>query len=196
MNVRRGVSLSLITPTTHLMMKLKLMIISVAATALAAAGPNPDGRGTALVPEWLDTDGDGVVSEREMQAWGKARKDAVHSVLDQWDTDGNGEIDGPEREAAMDALRAKQQERLEALFNEVAASGETSEENPADEVSLDEFAGVVPEGIPAPTVELLFGLLNTDGGDTITLEEFLGFFGGRSGRGAPDLPGRPNLPTP
>jgi hypothetical protein len=71
-------------------MKLKLIPILIAAVGMANAAP--EGLRTGI-PTFLDTDGDGVISEAERQAFVASRKGAPRGGAAAWDTNGDGVVD-------------------------------------------------------------------------------------------------------
>lgn len=165
-------------------MKTKLIIALFAGAGIALASPQAPTAAAGYIPDWLDTDGDGVISELERQAFVEARKSAAESLAAQWDTNGDGVIDEEERAAAIAELKERALEKLTELF--LAAAGE-------DEVlTLDEFAAVAPDGIPAETIAVLFGLMDANGDGEVTLDEFLAIAG--SGVTAPAPPTVPPVP--
>ncbi|NCQ34579.1 hypothetical protein GW813_05760, partial [bacterium] len=144
-------------------MKLKLIPIFIATFGVAFAAPEGLESG---VPAFLDTDGDGVISEAERQAFAESRRAAPRGGASAWDTNGDGVIDEGERLAAIQALRAKADERRAALFTKIAG----------DDGLLDasEFATIPALAtVPQETIDRLFALLDTDSDGAVTLEEFL-----------------------
>ena len=168
---------------TNIDMKTKLIALMIAGVGIAFAAPEAPTSAAGKIPAWLDTDGDGVISELERQAYIEARRAAVGSLSQQWDTNGDGVIDDDERAAAIEELKARANARISELF--LAAAGE-------DEVlTIEEFAALAPEQIPAEVVSMLFGMLDADNDGQITLDEFLNFAGPPT-----SPPAIPELPVP
>jgi len=168
------------------MMKYKLLIAICAGAGLAVAAPEAPTAAAGSIPDWLDTDGDGVVSEIERQAFAEARRGAPDSLQTQWDTNGDGVIDAEEKAAAIAELKAKARAKLSELF--LIAAGE-------DEVlTLEEFKALAPDGMPENIVEPLFELLDADKNGEVTLDEFLAATYGGSSSPPSGLPGIPSAP--
>jgi len=144
-------------------MKLKFVPVLIAMFGMANAAPESLNSG---IPAFLDTDGDGVISEAERQAFVESRKAAPRGGAAAWDLNGDGVVDEEERQLAIQALRAKADERRAGLFEKVAG----------DDGLLDikEFA-TIPAlvGVPQATIERLFALLDLENDGTVTLEAFL-----------------------
>jgi hypothetical protein len=144
-------------------MKLNLIPMLIATVSVTYAAPEGLQSG---IPAFLDTDGDGIISEVERQAFVESRKTAPRGGASDWDTNGDGVIDEDERQAAIEELRAKADERRAALFASVAG----------DDGLLDftEFAALPAlSNMPIGTKERLFNLLDVDGDGTVPLEDFL-----------------------
>jgi hypothetical protein len=164
-------------------MKTRHLFLVAALAGVAHGGPAPLATG---IPAFLDTDGNGVISEAERQAFIETRKDARGGAAPDWDSDGNGTVDDGERAAAVAALQAKVEEKRAELFGKIAGDD--------GELTRGEFGSLPPFGkVPPVTVDLLFNLLDTDKDGTVTLEEFLG---GIRGSAPAPLPGPPAPPTP
>jgi hypothetical protein len=161
-------------------MKLKHIVFLAALTGIGTAAPEPGGPAAGRIPDWLDTDGDGVLSEAERQAFAESRRNASEGLHQQWDTNGDGVVDDDERQAGIDALRAKAEEKRCELF-EAAAGGD-------GELTLEEFSALHPlTKLPDEVVEALFGMLDGDGDGVVTKDEFLDATGRSAG--PPDHPG-------
>jgi hypothetical protein len=159
------------------------LFILAALAGLAHGGPAPLATG---IPAFLDTDGDGVISEAERQAFIEARKDARGGGAPDWDSDGNGTIDDGERAAAVASLQAKVDEKRTELFGKIAGDD--------GDLTRDEFGTLPPFAkVPPVTVDLLFNLLDANKDGTVTLEEFLA---GIRGSAPASPPGPPAPPTP
>lgn len=162
-------------------MKLKLIPILIAAVGMANAAPEGLRSG---IPAFLDTDGDGVISEAERQAFVESRKAAPRGGAAAWDTNGDGVVDAEERQAAILALRAKADERRADLFAKIAGDDGL--------LDLEEFAKVPALArVPQETIERLFALLDLDADGTVDLETFLAGVRGGPPSLPPSLPGRP-----
>lgn len=149
---------------------LAALAVSIGAAVAAPPVPAPSGA-IAPVPEWLDTNGDGVISELERQAFVESRRGAGNGPASRWDTNGDGTIDDDERAAAVEALKAKATRKLTELF--LAVAGDDGVLTPTEFSALPVLAQV-----PADTVALLFGLLDVDGDGEVTVDEFLDVVGG------------------
>ncbi len=161
-------------------MKLRILPLAFASAGIAFA--LPEGLTTGI-PAFLDTDGDGVISEAERQAFVESRRQAPQGGAAAWDTNGDGVVDAEEREAAIAALRARADERRSDLFNDAAGDDGV--------LSLEEFAGLpAVQRVPQETVERLFALMDLDDDGEVTMEEFLNSVRG-GGLLRPDTP-----PTP
>jgi hypothetical protein len=163
-------------------MKTKLLIAIVAGIGFAHAAPPVPTAAAGSIPEWLDTDGDGAISELERQAFVESRKGAAEALASQWDANDDGVIDDGERADAVAALQAKAKERIESLFLGIAGEDKV--------LTFEEFASLASfSEMPDTTVALLFGLLDTDKDGSVTLDEFTGVVGG-----GVTPPGRPSAP--
>lgn len=153
-------------------MKIKHLILLGALTGLAAAAPQPNEHAQGHIPDWVDLNGNGHMDPLEREAFVQARKDAREGLHKQWDTHPDGVIDEEERQAAIEALRAKATERITELFLSVAGDDGL--------LSLGEFSAITPIArLPKAMASLLFGLLDTSGGKDggpdgfVSLDEFL-----------------------
>ncbi len=162
-------------------MKFKQLIAFSALTGAAAAGPEGDRPTLGSIPEWLDLDGDGVISEAERQSWIESRRKAAKKMFHMWDEDEDGSVNEDEREAGIAALRGRVQEKRSELFLKIA--GEEGE------LTLEEFASGDPMSrLPELLVGRMFDHLDADDDGIVTEEEFLGSLGhrvGGPGRGNP-----------
>lgn len=155
-------------------MKFKKLIAFSALTSVAAAGPEGDRPTLGSIPEWLDLDGDGVISEAERQSWIESRREAAKKMFHMWDEDEDGDVSDDEREAGIAALRGKVQEKRSELFLKIA--GEEGE------LTLEEFASGHPMSrLPEALVARMFGHLDADDDGIVTEDEFLGSLGHRAG---------------
>jgi hypothetical protein len=142
----------------------------------------PPGASTGI-PAFLDTDGDGKVSEAERQAFAESRAAAREGGSasgkgnSKWDSNGDGTVDESEREAAVQALKSRLDAKLANLFLDLAGDDEL--------LSLEEFA-TLPQfkNVPPQTAANLFNLLDADDDGSVTLAEFFQGIG------------RGNAPTP
>lgn len=161
-------------------MKTKLILVFFASAGMAVAAPEAPTAAAGSIPEWLDTDGDGVISELERQAFAESRRDAVGSLQRQWDINGDGVIDEEERAAAIADLKARAKQKLTDLF--LVAAGEDGV------LRLEDFAALAPEGMPDKVVASLYAMLDKDGDGEVTLEEFLSVTGPGGGIARPGGP--------
>jgi hypothetical protein len=136
------------------------------------------------IPGFLDTDGDGKVSEAERQAFAASRSAARGGGNSKWDTNGDGKVDEAERQAAVDTLKSRLETKLANLFLDLAGDDEL--------LSLEEFA-TLPQfkNVPPQTAANLFNLMDSDDDGTVTLDEF---FRGIGRGSAPKLPKPPANP--
>lgn len=148
-----------------------------------ATPPQAPTAAAGSIPEWLDSDGDGVISELERQAFAESRRAAVGSLQEQWDTNGDGVIDEDERAAAIAELKARAQAKLSEMF--LIAAGED------EELTLAEFAAFAPDGMPESVVADLFAMLDANADGVVTLQEFLMM---TSAGGDVTIPGIPTAP--
>lgn len=177
-------------------MKLKYIVATIALTGAVMAAPKATEPVLASIPDWLDTDGDGKLSEAERQAFAQSRKEARGAARkgpSRWDTDGDGTVSQEEREAAVAALKAKVDERRCELFEGVAGEDGI--------LSLEEFAALRAVGrVPEATIARLYGLLDEDGDGNVSKEEFVNGVGkgatppGPVDTPAPDKPEKPDRP--
>ncbi len=168
-------------------MKLKLIPVLIAMIAVAHAAPPTLSTG---IPAFLDTDGDGTISEAERQAFVESREEASENGgAPAWlDLEGLKSEEG--RQAAIAALRAKADERRAALFADAAGDDGL--------LSGDEFAALPAfENVPQETVERLFALFAIEEGESgVTMEAFLDAVRGGARPMPPNRPGRPTPPAP
>jgi Ca2+-binding EF-hand superfamily protein len=146
-------------------MKTNLLIAFLASMGMAVAAPQAANGAAGSFPEWLDTDGDGVISELERQAFAESRRAVVGSLQEQWDTNGDGVIDAEERAKAITDLKAKALSKIKELFL-IAAGGDGV-------LTPDEFAAIAPADMPAETIDALFKMLDRNADGLVTLDEFL-----------------------
>ena len=167
-------------------MKFKQLIAFSLLTGAAVAGPEGDRPTLGSIPEWLDLDGDGVISEAERQSWIESRREAAKKMFHMWDEDEDGSVNEDEREAGIAALRGRVQEKRSELFLKIA--GEDGE------LTLEEFASGHPMSrLPELLVGRMFDHLDADDDGIVTEEEFLGSLGhrvGGPGRGNPGGKGK------
>jgi Ca2+-binding EF-hand superfamily protein len=163
-------------------MKLNPSILFAALMGAAVAAPEPPGGGAAgRIPDWLDLDGDGVISEEERQAFAQSRREASQGMHFKWDTNGDGVVDEEERQAGVDALRNQVQTRRTDLFLDAAGEDEV--------LDREEFGTIHPvSNLPEFVADRLFGLLDADEDGSVTLDEFLGALEGPKPPGPPDPP--------
>lgn len=147
---------------THLL----TVALALALASASSAAPTHKGKILSKVPSWIDTDGDGKISEAERQAFIDARRDAPRGLLKKWDLDGDGKVSEEERKAAVEALDAKVEERRTELFIDIAG--------PDEKMTLDEFTTIpAVEALPEKERKKLFRKLDKDKDDRVCLEEFL-----------------------
>jgi len=156
-------------------MKTQLTLMTALVFGLAIGHAQADGRsfGDGTLPDFLevfDTDGDGVLSEEERQAMREARHQMHQGWLEHWDTDGDGVLSEEERQAAIEAMRARIEERRTDRFHEADTDGDGC-------LSYEEFTAIPavarlleehPEKVP-----LIFDRLDADDDDCVSLEEFI-----------------------
>lgn len=146
-------------------MKISLPLVLAVVSGLALASPDKEGSVSAL-PDWLDTDGDGVLSEAERQAFAETRREAAYGLYRKWDSDGNGKVDKDERMAALDELKGKVRKRRCELFLSVAGT--------EGSMTLKEFASLpVLKKTPQNKISSMFKLLDADSDGTVSKEEFM-----------------------
>ena len=150
------------------------LLLAVFTIGLAQAVPPSLQTG---IPAFLDTDGDGKISEAERQAFVESRAASRQSKGPKnWDTNGDGTIDEEERAAAVAALKTQLETKLTALFLDLAGDDSL--------LSLEEFSTLPQfQNVPPQTAANLFNLLDVDDDGFVTLEEF---FKG-IGRGKPPV---------
>lgn len=154
-------------------MKLRFFLSLVLIGACWAV---PPGASTGI-PAFLDTDGNGKISEAERQAFAESRAAARSGGDRSWDTNGDGAVDEAERLAAVETLKSRLETKLASLFLDLAGDDEL--------LSLEEFATLSQfKNVPPQTAANLFNLLDSDDDGAVTLAEF---FRGL-GRGGPPAP--------
>lgn len=163
-------------------MDLKFLFALLIGVSFASAAPQLPSGAIAQIPAWLDTDGDGVVSELERHAFAEARKNGAKSFTDQWDEDDDDDLDENEMESAMHALAEGARRKLSELFLNVAGDDGL--------LSLAEFT-LIPAvaALPPEKINPLFDLLNTDKDGFVSLDEFITNTGGPRLRKGQDKPG-------
>lgn len=128
------------------------------------------------VPAFLDTDGDGKISEAERTAFSESRaksRDKDASPIN-WDTNGDGTVDEEERLAAVATLKNRQKMKLAHLFLDLA--GDDGALTLAEFSTLPQFNHHSPQ--PAAN---LFKRLDENDDGLVTIEEFFK----QTGRGGP-----------
>lgn len=165
-------------------MDFKFLIALLISFGFASAAPQLPTGAIAQIPVWLDTDGDGVISELERQAFAEARKNAGQSLRDQWDKNHDGKLDEGEQQAATSALAQEALNKLRELFLSVAGEDQ--------QLSLAEFANIPVSGFPSETAGRLYKLLDTDQSGLVSFEEFITSTSGPRLRGTkPESVGKP-----
>ena len=160
-------------------MKAKLLLAALTISVSQAVPPTLQ----TGIPAFLDTDGDGTISEAERQAFAESRAAARQSGgARNWDTNGDGTVDEEERLAAVAALKARLETKLASLFLDLAGDDSV--------LTLEEFS-TLPQfkNVPPQTAANLFNLLDADDDGFVTVGEF---FKG-IGRGKPPT-SPPNSP--
>jgi Ca2+-binding EF-hand superfamily protein len=165
-------------------MKLPNLIVCsllIAPFAMAQSGPQQNGKsfgdGTGL-PMYLahyDVKGpngqpDGVIDEEERQVMIQARDQMRKHLREDFDTDGDGHIDDPEREHARLRLRQMIDQNRVERFNEADADDDGLL-SPEEFLTLPGIANKV-ETDPG-LVDAIFARLNADEDEFISEEEFL-----------------------
>ncbi|MGA0846512.1 MAG: EF-hand domain-containing protein [Luteolibacter sp.] len=159
-----------------------LLLVTCFAWSPVLAGPLASGTAKVDLPEWLDIDQDGVISELERQAYTEARNSAIGSLIDQWDSNGDGRIDGTERDAAVANLKARAEQKLRDLF--ALAAGEDGV------IGFDEFAAVAPAALAnSPILKAIYDLIDPNG-NGINLDQFMNITQGLT------LPSIPSIQFP
>jgi uncharacterized membrane protein YgcG len=163
-------------------MDLKFLFALLIGVSFASAAPQLPSGAIAQIPAWLDTDGDGVVSELERHAFAEARKNGGKSFTDQWDEDDDDDLDENEQESAMNALAEGARRKLCELFLNVAGDDGL--------LSLEEFTLIPAVSDLSPEkINPLFDLLDTDKDGFVSLDEFITNTGGPRLRKGQDKPG-------
>lgn len=152
-------------------MDYKILIALLLGFGLAGAAPQLPQGATSQIPAWLDTNGDGFLSELERQAFAEARKNADKSLTEQWDKDDDGDLDETEQQSAMEALAQEARKKLGELFMKVAGDD--------GQLSIAEFITINPVAeMPSERAGQLFNLLDTDKGGLVSMNEFIANSGG------------------
>jgi Ca2+-binding EF-hand superfamily protein len=154
------------------MKKKSLVALSVLASLAVGAGAANAGHKTfgdgADLPDFLkeyDVNEDGVIDEEEKQAVKAARKEARATRRAEIDTNGDNAISDEERAAAREAVLAKIEAKRAEKFAEIAGDDGA--------ISAVEFAAIPAlEGKNADRVVALFGRLDSDDSESVSLEEF------------------------
>lgn len=141
-----------------------LLLVALTAGSIAMASPRGEGHGKRGGPDFseLDTNGDGQITQADIQAAAETRFAAL-------DSDGNGQVSREEMAAATEARKAERAERrIDAMMERADANGD-------GQVSLEEF------GMPERGSRMFNGL-DANGDGAISEEEFADRkrgFGGR-----------------
>jgi hypothetical protein len=142
-------------------MKISILLTVLLAGVCQAV---PPGAKTSI-PAFLDTNGDGKISEAERQAFADSRAATRGGGNRNWDSNGDGVVDEDERIAAVAALKARLEAKVASLFLDLAGDDGL--------LTLEEFS-TLPQfkNVPPQTAANLFNLLDTDDDGFVTLEEF------------------------
>jgi Ca2+-binding EF-hand superfamily protein len=148
------------------------------ATLLIMAAQGAPPQMATSVPAFLDTDGDGTISESERQAFAESRaqgrnKESTKGSAN-WDRNGDGTVDEEERLAAVATLKGRMQTKLAHLFLDLA--GDDGLLSLAEFSTLPQFKHAPPQ--PAAN---LFKRLDDNEDGFVTMDEFFK----QTGRGGP-----------
>lgn len=160
-------------------MNTKLLLAALMISVSQAVPPSLQ----TGVPAFLDTDGDGKISEAERQAFADSRAAARQSKGPKnWDTNGDGTVDEEERLAAVATLKSRLETKLASLFLDLAGDDAV--------LTLEEFS-TLPQfkNVPPQTAANLFNLLDSDDDGVVTIGEF--FKGIGRGQNPPSPPSPP-----
>ena len=153
-------------------MKISTLLAALLIQAAIAVPPQM----ATGVPAFLDTDGDGKISDAERQAFNESRAKGrdKDSERTNWDTNGDGTVDEEERLAAVETLKSKMKVKLAYLFLDLAGDDGV--------LSLEEFSSLpqFKHTPPQPAANLFKRLDENDDG-LVTIEEFFK----QTGRGGP-----------
>lgn len=155
---------------TSLISAVAMIAVLGSAAASFADGKKDMERRGGMMPtfEMLDADGDGLVTEAEMDAYKKAEMDARKAArFAEADTDGNGSLSAEEMSAKMPGKGEKDKkgekgserktERLEKMISRMDTDGD-------GEVSAAEMDAMEKKS--------LFERLDTNGDGVLTADEF------------------------
>lgn len=152
-----------------------LTLLAVAATpAWARPGrPGKPGAGSRPLPADViakyDTDGDGSLSIAEREAMRTAieteRAAARAEFIEKYDTDGDGVLSEAERATAKATQEAEKLAALKEKFTSLDTDASGG-------LSAAEWAAGAPDGAAPEAVAAAFDRKDSNGDDTISLEEF------------------------
>jgi Ca2+-binding EF-hand superfamily protein len=131
-----------------------------------------DGIGLPAYLAQYDVNGDGVIGEEERQVMELARDQIRKQLRSDWDADGNGTISDQERDQAKVRLRDMITESRVARFWEAEDDADGDEElSYAEFILLPGMANKIAD--KPEVVAAIFDRLDSDGSDTVSLDEFL-----------------------